>query len=228
MLDLPFNVVQELKKLLPASILQHTICFVFYDNYPCDKHDIEVTICTDGGEIIEFHQRKPVFQLLIENISQPKDISIYRNCKGILHYLLTTDNELIICARNTTIEILKRIYNFDKFVIDDPLKNGSVKLRIWYKEDAMSVILDDNFEIKSDTVSPELFEICEEETLPILNRQRTKLIEAKYIVSQNEKNLQDVLELKKMASYVMYSKMYPEIGNAIFKKPLQEVSKKGM
>ena len=202
MLQAPENVKQALVHLLPQSVINDVACFVFYDNHPRDQRCLDITVCTRKGEIKEFYQRESINSILIENIIGISEILIIRNTKCDLFYLVVAQNEIIIISKKETLQLCFRISNVDKYKFEEASCRG---LKIFCNDDAVPVIFDDDMK-KLEDAELILYHEKSEDSLPIINQLKRKLIEAKYTTKHNENILNDYIKLRQLAAFQMYKK----------------------
>lgn len=202
MLQAPENVKQALVHLLPQSVINDVACFVFYDNHPRDQRCLDITVCTRKGEMKEFYQRESINSILIENIIGISEILIIRNTKCDLFYLVVAQNEIIIISKKDTLQLCFRICNVDKYKFEEASCRG---LKIFCNDDAVPVIFDDDMN-KLEDAELILSHEKSEDSLPIINQLKRKLIEAKYTTKHNENILNDYIKLRQLAAFQMYKK----------------------
>lgn len=218
----PENVRPVLALLLPASILNDVKCFAFYDNHPQDERNIDITICTESGEVREYFQRDLVSSVNLENKGVYTEIKILRNKKCELFYLVAGSEQLTILSRKENLKIHKILFHVTDYKICDFDCSGEAVLHVYLKNCKNAVVPDDNYE----NFKP--FDIFATPTAPPLNEfiithLNKKLIEAKYSVKTNEKCLKEFLHVRQSICYSLYKKIHPKLGDCIFADSFTEV-----
>ncbi|XP_023948500.1 uncharacterized protein LOC112053336 [Bicyclus anynana] len=215
---------RALHKLLPASIIGEVACFVFYDHHPRDKTRLDVTVCTNSGEILEYYHHELISSLLIETVGHTTDIKILRNSNCELFYLVVLSGEIVIISRKDGLQVHNRVGNVDSFTIDDVECTGLARLRIIRNDDAVPLVFDDNFIILSQS-QIDLPNNQTEES-PIVKQLMQKLTEAKYTTKHNELKYKDYVNMRQAAAFALYQKATFNLDNAVstLKLGLSEVS----
>lgn len=223
MLNIPDNVRHDLIRLVPMSVINDIVCFVYYDNHPRDTKRVDIVICTKRGEVKEYFQRQVVSEVYLESI-KPLEIKIIRNSSCELFYLVAAKDQLIILSRKDKLYVHKKVTNVERYDLDDSLCQGQACLKIIRKDDAVPLIFDDKFESLGDRALL-LSSIHTEETLPILTELNRKLIEAKYSIKCNENTYKELSNLRQLAAFTMYQKIHPNLEESVFKSGSKQASK---
>lgn len=192
----------EITRLVPASIVNNVSSFVFYDNHPRDQKLMDIVICSNSGEIQEFYQRDLICSLLLDNTSGPYSIKMLRNPEADLFYLVQTREDFFVLSRKETLKVIKRISSVEKYEIDDTKCTGRIQLKVYYKDDAIPLIFDDNLAIIEENTTT----IEEDESPMLVEELQSKLSEAKYNLECNEETYRELVNLRQMASYSIYQK----------------------
>ncbi|CAH1640254.1 unnamed protein product [Spodoptera littoralis] len=225
MSDLPKPVQLAVTKLVPASVLNNITCFVFYDKHPSDDKNIDITICTAMGEVLEYYERNLVCSIKLPNNAKPTSIKILRNPNCDLFYLVITKEQITIVARKEKLVVHKVVNNVDKYDIDDGSCNGQACLRIFRRGDAVPLIFDDNFEhFKRPDISVTVSEAENEETVPIIAHLMRKLTEARYSVHHSEKTYKELLDLHQRVAFESYKKIHPNLQDSVFNNGPEEIA----
>ncbi|XP_035435326.2 uncharacterized protein LOC118266078 [Spodoptera frugiperda] len=223
--DLPKPVQLVLTKLVPASVLNNISCFVFYDKHPNDDKNIDITICTAMGEVLEYYERNLVSSITLPNNAKPTSIKILRNSNCDLFYLVVTKERITILSRKNELVVHKVVDNVDKYDIDDGSCSGQACLRIFRKGDAVPHIFDDNFEqFKRPDISVTVSEADNDETVPIIAHLMRKLTEAKYSVQHSERTYKELLDLHQKVAFESYKKIHPNLQDSVFKNGPEKIA----
>ncbi|KAF9424811.1 hypothetical protein HW555_000112 [Spodoptera exigua] len=225
MVNLPKPVQQVLTKLVPASVLKNIICFVFYDKHPNDDKNIDVTLCTTLGEVLEYYKRNLVCSIKLPNNVKPTAIKNIRNPNCDLFYLVSAKEQITILARKDKLSVHQIVNNVDKYDIADGSCSGQAILRIFRKGDAIPHIFDENFEtFKRPDISVTVSEPGNDESVPIIAHLMRKLTEARYSVQHSEKTYKELLELHQRVAFECYKKIHPNLQDSVFNNGPEEIA----
>nr|XP_021182169.2 uncharacterized protein LOC110370613 [Helicoverpa armigera] len=223
--ELSENVRQVLTKLVPASVLSETSCFVLYDEHPNDNKNIDVTICTRSGEVKEYYRRDLTCSIKLPDILNPTEIRIIRNTECELFYLVVARDIVTILSRKDKLFIHQRVSNVARYDISDITCSGQASLRVFCIGDAVPLTFDDNFEnYKCPDVSMAISDEQNDDILPLINHLKRKLVEAKYSVKFNEKTYKDFLDLHQSVAFSTYKKIHPNLDDSVFKSGTKEIA----
>lgn len=218
-MDISNTVLQDLKKLLPSSILEGVVCFCFYDEHPRDFKKIDIVVCTNRGEVMEFHNRELISSILLEN-TIIIDITSLRNEGCELFYFIHSKTQIIVLSVKEKMSIHLKINNVEKYDFVDNEFSGLPCLKVLLSEDAVPLLYDSNFKLLSPMESRKQ----QTEDFPVITHLSRKLTEAKYSVKQNESTLNDYIKLKQTAAFCFYERNCPNADNSVFKLGTSTVS----
>ncbi|XP_072942470.1 uncharacterized protein [Epargyreus clarus] len=187
----------DLYLLIPASVVNNVECYVIYDEHPRDKKDIDITICSKQGEVLEYYKKSLVSSTKIPYATDFRRISIVRSSNCDLYYLVEAREELIILSRkdNECPSILFPRLRFVKtYELCDLHCTGAVTLKVITENSTKYYSIDNGFKIidemnentNSDGISSAL---------------RNKLKEAIDNLQSNKKAYKQILELRQRAAY---------------------------
>ncbi|KAJ8717875.1 hypothetical protein PYW07_005805 [Mythimna separata] len=225
MSELSENVRQVIVKLVPACVVNDISCFVFYDKHPSSDINIDITICTNNGEVKEYYQRDLVSAIKLRGVEKPREIKILRNANCDLFYLVFSKEEITILSRKDKLQIHQTVSSVEKYDISDPSCSGQACLRVFRKADAVPLTFDDNFEnFKRPDISTTFTETQNDDSLPIITHLMRKLTEAKYSVKYNEKTYKELLDLHQNVAFSTYKKIHPDLNDSVFKDGAKEMA----
>ncbi|XP_050674410.1 uncharacterized protein LOC126971936 isoform X2 [Leptidea sinapis] len=222
-MDVPENVRKDLIKLLPESLINSTICCCFYDNHPRDPRCLDITVCTDMGEVLEIYQREVVSSLLIQNIKKIVEIIPVRNERCELFYIVAADNQLIILTTKDQMHIHRRITNVDTYEMVDEQCTGKPYLKVICMDDGVPLIFDDNLNLTEKIMQSKSMNASK--TNPVMTMLARKLTEARFSVKTNENALNEFIKLKQTAAHALYEKERPNVQDAMFKVDIVQIKK---
>ncbi|CAH2089508.1 unnamed protein product [Euphydryas editha] len=216
-------ILKTLEELLPRSVLNDIACFTFYDKHPRDKRTIDITICSNRGVVQEFFKKELIDSILIENVTKVEEIKLLRNSKCDIFYLVAVKNELIILSKKENLQFHKRIYNVHTYDLNDLDCKGYASLQIISIDDAVPLVLDENFdELRERSLTIE--NVNSNECLITVSNIMRKLTEAKYSTKCNDNTLKEYVQLRQMAAFAMYQRTETNIDNSVFKLNQSEIS----
>jgi hypothetical protein len=218
----PDTVLEQVKKLVPAAIIQDIACFVFYDNHPRDDRNIDLTICTNGGKIVEYFKRQVVATLRLNCMTAPSDVRIVRNSNCDLFYIVVAGDELSIVSKKNGISVHRQVNNVEKYEIEDVACRGQACLKIHCKDDAVPMVFDHNLEHLGDRALV-LSEIHADDSSLLLMDLMRKLTEAKFGVKSNQRTLKEFLRLRQLSALSYYKQISPNSKESVFQSKKMEV-----
>ncbi|XP_068620449.1 uncharacterized protein [Battus philenor] len=217
------NVRQDLEKMVPLSILNDINCFVFYDNHPQGSKTIDILVCTQHGEIIEYYQREKNSSILFNTTQKFREVRSFRNRNCELFYLAATEDELYILSSKDKLVLEHRLTEVESYEIFDHAACGRASLKVMCKDDAVPLYFDDNF--------MSVAEICfnheslqSESVTPIVIQLTRKLTELKYRVKCNEKKYNEYLNLRQVATFCYYQNICPNLDESLFSINTNEIA----
>ncbi|XP_050352805.1 uncharacterized protein LOC126775089 [Nymphalis io] len=217
------NVSKLLKELLPSSVCNEVACFVFYDEHPRDDRNLDITVCSNRGVVQEFYQRELVDSILIENLAKVTEITILRNIKCDLFYLIAATNEIIIISKKENLQIHQRIKNVHTYKLEDLEGRGHASLTVILNDDAFPLVFDDNFSNPRErTITMDSDKA--KGSHPIENQLLRKLNEANYTTKCNENIFKEYLKLRQMATFSIFQRSQTNLENSFFKLGPNEIS----
>ncbi|VVC97986.1 unnamed protein product [Leptidea sinapis] len=222
-MDVPENVRKDLIKLLPESLINSTICCCFYDNHPRDPRCLDITVCTDMGEVLEIYQREVVSSFLIQNIKKIVEIIPVRNERCELFYIVAADNQLIILTTKDQMHIHRRITNVDTYEMVDEQCTGKPYLKVICMDDGVPLIFDDNLNLTEKIMQSKSMNASKAN--PVMTMLARKLTEARFSVKTNENALNEFIKLKQTAAHALYEKERPNMQDAMFKVDIVQIKK---
>lgn len=215
---------EALNKMLPSSIKGEIVCFVFYDHHPTDKRNLDVTVCTKEGEVLEYYKHEIISSLLLENSFIAEEIIIFRNSKCELFYILVSRHEIVILSTKEKLQVVNKVSNFESYTIEDLECSGQACLKIIRKDDAVPLVFDDDF-INLTQKQIELNILNAEESLSVVQELLTKLTEAKYTTKHNEMKLTEYVNMRQAAAFSLYENTTFKLEDSPSKLSLNKVSK---
>lgn len=224
--DLPVNVKQDLLKLVPAYLFHDTTCFTFYDYHPGCRQNIEVIICTRKGEIIELYKRESVLTHALFTDHTPSQISINRNTKCDIFYLVLAGDELFVLARKEDLlECNIKVCNVASYQIYDFSNVGEPHLRVTISDDAVPVIFDEEFKMSTDKIHDLSMSVINgrQVNIPIETDLDVKLAITRYNYAYNVKSLENMKNLRQVAAFTLYQRLHPNLKSSVFNNGLEEV-----
>ncbi|XP_013162613.1 PREDICTED: uncharacterized protein LOC106114077 [Papilio xuthus] len=216
------NVRQDLLAFVPSSILGEVKCFVFYDNHPRADRQIDVLVCTQRKEVIEFYKREQISSLLLNTSQNFREVRCFRNVNCELFYFVATDDELFIVSSKNSLDLVHRLTDVDSFEVFDIGCSGKACLKVISKDDAVPLLFDENFKIISER-NIEFDAVNSDESAPIIMQLTRKLKEVEYNIKCNENKYNEYLNLRKMATFHLYQKISPNLNESLFNLNSKEI-----
>lgn len=217
------NVRQDLLAFVPASIIGEIKCFVFYDNHPRDDRQIDVLVCTQRKELIEFYKKEQISSLLLNTSQNFREVRSYRNGNCELFYLVATGDELFILSSKSKLDIIRRLADIASFEVFDNGGTGRGCLKVICKDDAVPLLFDDNFKLINET-SNELKTLHSDDSAPVIMQLTRKLKEVEYNIKCNENKYNEYLNLRRLATFHLHQKFAPNLNESLFNLNTKEVS----
>lgn len=217
------NIRQDLLTMVPVSTVNEISCFVFFDKHPRDERVIDVLVCTQRGEVIEYYKRDRMSSLLLESSKNLQEVRTFRNNNCDLYYFVMTEDELFILSCKDELTLEHRINDVESYEVYDSTASGKASLKIIRKDDAVPLYFDDNFQNLSERcVNFETLQSSDE--APILMQLTRKLTEAKYNLQCNENKYNEFVHLRQVATFYLYQKICPNLNNSMYNISTKEVS----
>ncbi|XP_014365513.2 uncharacterized protein LOC106716507 [Papilio machaon] len=217
------NVRQDLLAFVPSSILGEIKCFAFYDNHPRGDRQIDILVCTQRNEVIEFYKREQISSLLLNTSQNFREVRGFRNETCELFYFVATDDELFILSSKNNLNLIHRLTDVHSYEVFDIGCSGKACLKVICKDDAVPLLFDDNFKIINEG-SIELDTLHLDDSAPIIMQLTRKLKEVEYNIKCNENKYNEYLNLRKMATFHLYQKISPNLSESLFNLNSKEIA----
>ncbi|CAK1584546.1 unnamed protein product [Parnassius mnemosyne] len=219
---LPGNVRKDLITLVPQSIINDISCFVFYDHHPRSNKTIDILVCTQRREVIEFYKREQISAITLNSSKTLCEVRSFRNTNCDLFYLVATEDELYILSSKQNLKVEHKVTDVENYEIYDSECSGKASLKLIRKDDAVPLFFDNNFENLSER-NINFMKIQENDLTPILIQLMRKLTEAKYSVQCNENKYNEFVNLRRLATFYLYQKFCSNLDDSVFKIDIKEI-----
>lgn len=143
-------VLQYIKNLLPESYIKNNITsFCIIPDIFSDINKPDIVITTVNSEFIHFKDRQVIKSLLVEPHAEIKEIFLhFTKSNSKIAYLLRSEQKVHVVQENDdTLFVLSVISNVTKMELDDEISSGDVQIRIWLFDDAIPVVLNNEYKV---------------------------------------------------------------------------------
>ncbi|CAG5049312.1 unnamed protein product [Parnassius apollo] len=218
----PGNVCKDLMTLVPQSIVNDISCFVFYDHHPRSNKTIDVLVCTQRREVIEFYKREQISAITLDTFKTLREVRSFRNTNCDLFYLVATEDELYILSSKKNLKVEHKVIDIESYEVYDSECSGQASLKLIRKDDAVPLFFDDNFEnLIERSINYKI--IQGNDLTPVLIQLMRKLTEAKYNVQCNENKYNEFVNLRRLATFYLYQTFCPNLDDSVFKIDIKEI-----